>query len=196
MGKTSLVAILVLALSSAAYAGWREEASPFDQGRLAHVDQSRDKGLAEAERGASQSALAAIHGVLDPAPIAGSPEALTGTWRCRTMLLGGMTPDRIYSWFRCRISEEGGVLHFEKISGTQRMAGDLFPEGDGFVYLGASWVEGEKPRHYSGSGASVGAPATPDDWVGRLSLIGEGHARIELPYPVQESDFAVIELQR
>ena len=49
---------------------------------------------------------------------------------------------------------------------------------------------------YSGSGASYGAVQTPDDEIGLLSGIGPGHARIELPYPVQESAFDVIELRR
>ena len=54
-----------------------------------------------------------------------------------------------------------------------------------------------EPMHaYSGSGASVGAVQTPDDEIGLLSGIGAGHARIELPYPVQESAFDVIELRR
>ncbi len=88
----------------------------------------------------------------------------------------------------------GGLL-FEKTGGTQRMAGRLYAEDDGFVYLGASWVKGEPPHRYSGSGASVGAHATPDDQIGRLTATSYG-ARLELPYPLQESTFDVIELRR
>ena len=92
----------------------------------------------------------------------------TGAWRCRTIKLGGMTRAVVYSWFHCRIRAYAGGLIFEKINGSQRMAGQLYPEGDGYVYLGASWVKGEPPHRYSGNGASVGARATPDDQIGRL----------------------------
>jgi hypothetical protein len=57
-------------------------------------------------------------------------------------------------------------------------------------------VKGEPERHYSGNGASVGVPATPDDAVGVMTSIGPGHARVEFPYPVQESTFDVLELKR
>ena len=69
-------------------------------------------------------------------------------------------------------------------------------QSGGLVLLGANTVKGEPERHYSGNGASVGASATPDDAVGVMTSIGPGHARVEFPYPVQESTFDVIELKR
>jgi len=141
--------------------------------------------------------MAVIHAVLDPAsqPISGGEAR--GAWRCRTIKLGGMTPSVVYSWFACRISDRGGHLFFEKISGSQRVSGWLYPDqSGGLVLLGANTVNGEPQRHYSGSGASAGAGATPDDAVGVLTAIGAGHARVEFPYPVQESTFDVIELKR
>jgi hypothetical protein len=75
------------------------------------------------------------------------------------------------------------------------MGGTLYPEGSGYVYLGASWVKGEHPHRYSGNGASVGAHATPDDQIGRMTATTNG-ARLEMPYPLQESTFDVIELRR
>ncbi len=190
MGGRTLKAILVataLVSPAAAQADWHDHASTFDQNRLARLDEARGRALAES------GDVAAAHEALDaPAVSRGS---LTGTWRCRTIKLGGMTPSMVYSWFRCRITDEGGVLAFEKISGSQRMGGTLYPDGDGYVYLGASWVKGETPHRYSGNGASFGAHATPDDQAGRLTATASG-ARIEMPYPVQESVFDVIELRR
>jgi hypothetical protein len=127
------------------------------------------------------------------APASGG--SLTGSWRCRTIKLGGMTSSKTYSWFRCRISDEGGVLHFEKTSGSQRMGGTLYPDGNSYVYLGASWVKGEHPHGYSGNGASVGSQATPDDQIGRMTATANG-ARLEMPFPVQESTMDVVELRR
>ncbi|MDE2133061.1 MAG: DUF4893 domain-containing protein [Alphaproteobacteria bacterium] len=194
MGKLEAFALIsFLCLSTAATAGWQEHASAFDAQRLSRLDESRAKGLDEATRGASAADLAAIHSLLDAQPVSGS---LAGNWRCRTIKLGGLTPDVIYTWFRCRISERDGALFFEKLSGTQRMSGFLYPQDGDFVYLGASSVKGEKPHAYSGNGAEAGAAATPDDQIGVLSLLADGRARLELPYPLQESTFDVIELKR
>ncbi len=91
--------------------------------------------------------VAAAHEALDAAPTGGS---VTGIWRCphdqarRHDALCGL------SWFRCRISDRGSELTFEKISGSQHMRGTLYPEGGGYVYLGASTVKGERSHDYSG----------------------------------------------
>ncbi len=182
---------------TAAQAGWQDQASAYDVGRLGKLDESKAKGLAEAEAGAPQADVAAIHAVLDAHPTSISPSALVGGWRCRTIKLGGITPDVIYGWFACRISAHGDRLYFQKISGSQRTNGFLYPDpSGGYVYLGASSVTGEPAHTYSGNGASVGAEATPDDQIGLLLGTGENTARIEFPYPVQESTFDVIELRR
>jgi hypothetical protein len=190
----------LLFVSTAANAGWQEKASRFDAQRLSRLDESRAKGLAEASRGAPAADLAVIRSVLDAPAVDASSSPLGGLWRCRTIKLGGITPDVVYGWFRCRISLKGGAPYFEKLAGSQRTSGFLYPEGGGFVYLGASYVTAygppEKPPHYSGTGAAVGAPATPDDQIGLLSLLSDGRARLELPYPLQESTFDVIELKR
>jgi hypothetical protein len=62
--------------------------------------------------------------------------------------------------------------------------------------LGELTVKTEKQKPYSGGNEGAGAPATSGDAVGVVSSIGRGHARIEFPYPVIESDFDVIELKR
>jgi Domain of unknown function (DUF4893) len=183
--KTILIAAAIL-VPVTAQAGWRDEASSFDQSRLARLEESRSQGLAESGNDA------AAHEALDAAPAGGS---LVGTWRCRTIKLGGMTSSMVYTWFRCRVFEYNGALRFEKISGSQRMAGTLYPEGNGYVYLGASWVKGEQPHRYSGNEASAGAEATPDDQIGMFTRTSAG-ARLEMPYPVQESTFDVVELRR
>jgi len=181
--KTFLIAAAILAPVTA-QAGWRDEASSFDQSRLARLGEAREQGLAESN-GAAQAVLSA--------PATG--RSITGSYRCRTIKLGGMTPSMQYSWFHCRVFEYGGMLRFEKTSGSQRMGGTLYPEGSGYVYLGASWVKGEHPHRYSGNGASVGAHATPDDQIGMMTATANG-ARLEMPYPVQESVFDVVELRR
>jgi hypothetical protein len=198
-GTVEAVALSFLILSSASYAGWRDDAAPRDVDRLAHLSESRQKGLEEAASG-NTSDVAAIRSILSAGTVAAGGR-IAGNWRCRTMKLGGLTPEIVYSWFRCRISERDGRLFFEKLNGSQRTSGYLYREGDGYVYLGAQYVGSgygpmEKRPSYSGNSTAAGAGETPDDQIGMLSLTYDGRARLELPYPVQESTFDVIELKR
>lgn len=194
---TLILATGLALCATAAQAGWQDVASQFDQQRLARIDESRSKAMSEAQGGASASDVSTIHAVMDARGEPASVSSLPGNYRCRTIKLGGITPDVIYSWFRCRISMKSGGPYLEKLSGSQYTNGYLYPKGDGrFVYLGASSVIGE-PRHaYSGDGATVGAPVTPDDQIGLLTKIGPGHFRLEMPFPLQESVMDVLELRR
>jgi hypothetical protein len=107
-----------------------------------------------------------------------------------------MTHDKVYSWFGCRIGEKSGSLWFEK-SGTQRLNGALYRhDSGGYVLLGAYSTKAEPNHRYSGNEPSAGAQATPDDAIGLLEATGPYSARIELPYPIQESVFDVIEMRR
>ncbi len=195
--RAALLGLIILALSAtAASAGWQDVASPFDQQRLARLGEAKEKALAEAHAGTGSGDASAIDAALGPASHAVSGNELLGAWRCRTIKLGGITPYVVYSWFNCRVSERGGGLFFEKTSGSQHTAGFLYPADGGLVYLGASSVTGEPPHAYSGNGASAGAAATPDDQIGILTMISAGHARLEMPFPLQESTLDVIELKR
>ena len=196
MRGSSILFVVLAALAAAppAHAGWQDEVSPYDAGRLAKLDEARAKGLAEASPGRD---IGLIHTVLDPQPRPVSARELRGDWRCRTIKLGGMAPDVVYSWFRCRIDERGDRLAFAKLSGTQRLTGYLFRHDPvGFVLLAGYSVKGEPPHRYSGNRPSAGAATTPDDAVGLLVATGPGAARIEFPYPAQESTFDVVELRR
>jgi hypothetical protein len=194
MGKISLLIAGALLAATAAQADWQSHISPSDADRLAKLEEAKAKALSEAAAGPD---MGVIHAVLDRPGEAVSAQALKGSWRCRTIKIGGMTPDVVYSWFHCRIHENGEALTFEKISGSQRASGELFPNNSGsWVFLGAFAVKGEKPHAYSGNGASAGAITTPDDAVGILESTGSYSARIEFPYPAQESTFDVIELKR
>ena len=190
----SLIALTLCAGLSVAHAGWQDQASAGDVKRLAALEESKARGLSEAQSGPD---AALIRAVLDAAPVSASENVLAGNWRCRTIRLGGMTPDVVYSWFKCRVSERDGGLFFEKVNGTQRLSGMLYPhESGGYVLLGALSAKGEPVHRYSGNGASAGAQATPDDVIGLLSSTGPSSARLELPYPMQESVFDVIEMKR
>jgi hypothetical protein len=191
-----LAAALTLAASGSAFAGWREEISGYDNGRLNNLQAARQRAIAEAERGHGTGDFRAIKETFEPIGHDVPERALYGTWRCRQMKLGGMTDYAVFSWFPCRISRVNGGIWFEK-QGTQRMAGYLYPQNGLWVYLGAQSARGEPWHRYSGNGPSIGAVANPDDQVGVLVGIGNNRLRIDLPSPAtQESDFDSIELVR
>ncbi len=194
--KLALAAAALALSATAASAGWQDVASQYDQQRLARLGEAKEKALSEAHAGAGTGDASAIASALGPASHAPSGNEILGSWRCRTIKLGGITPYVVYAWFNCRISEHGGGLFFEKTSGSQHTNGFLYPGEGGLIYLGASSVTGEPPHAYSGNGASAGASATPDDQIGILTMISAGHARLEMPFPVQESTLDVIELKR
>src|SRR6185436_15592797 len=154
--KTVLAAAVVLMTASAASAGWQDQASNFDKQRLASLDEARLKGINEAKGGSGTGDASAIDAALGTQGHMPSPGEIAGGWQCRMIKLGGVTPYIVYGWFNCRISNRGGALFFEKLSGSQRTAGYLYPGEGGLVYLGASSVVGEPPHAYSGNGAAGG----------------------------------------
>jgi len=198
MGKAPLLklAAALIICATPAFAAWQDRASFYDVERLSHLTDARAKGMQQTQ-GASEKDLAAVRAVLNRNSHTVLFASLKGAWRCRTIKLGGMAPVVIYDWFACRIGEEHGHPYFEKQSGTQHFGGSLYPhESGGFVFLGGMNWSKDKQALYSSGRASLGAKTTPSDAVGLLSSIGPNVARIEFPYPAQESTFDVIELRR
>ena len=155
--KSAVAASAVLVSVVAAQAGWQDSATAFDVKRLSQLDESRAKGLSELSSGEVSGDAAAMREIASASTQSISASALTGSWRCRTMKLGGLVSVS-YGWFHCRISSHGDRLYFEKTSGSQRISGYLYPgDNGGFVLLGAWSVQGEPRRIYSGSNPGYGA---------------------------------------
>lgn len=194
--KSILAASALLALTATAYADWRDQVSPSDVERLAHLNDAREDALAQARQRGGKGDFRAIEKILSPEAHAVPEQTLYGNWRCRQVKLGGMSGYYVFDWFNCRISKAGGGIWFEK-NGTQRMAGYLYPQDGMWVYLGAQSAKGEPLHRYSGRAASAGGDINPDDQIGVLVGIGDNHLRLDLPLPgTQESDFDTIELVR
>jgi hypothetical protein len=196
IAKAIAAALLIAATAAPAVAAWQDQVNDFDRDRLGKLEQSRTYGLMRAE-GASPVQLGAIHEVLDPAGGPISARELEGEWQCRQMKLGGLAPAMVYSWFNCRVRQTRYGLYFEKYTGTERMSGYLEPfDGGRLVLMGAISAGDQRPKPYSGGNAGFGNVSTSSDVVGVVSAIGPGHARIEFPFPVIESDFDVMEMRR
>jgi hypothetical protein len=194
--KSTFVALALLALTGTAFADWREQISPHDAERLAHLNDAREYALSQVRQRGGTGDPDVIRRTLEPESRAVPEQALYGNWRCRQIKLGGMSGYYVFSWFNCRISKANGGIWFEK-SGTQRMAGFLYPQEGMWVYLGAQSAKGEPLHRYSGRAASAGGDTNPDDQVGVLVGIGNNHLRLDLPSPgTHESDFDTIELTR
>jgi len=194
--RVILAGIALLTLSASARADWRDQISPDDVDRLAHLNDAREDALDQARSRGGHGDARALRAVFDPAPHAVPERVLSGTWRCRQIKLGGTTGYYVFDWFRCRITHVNGGLWFEK-AGTQRMAGFLHSQEGMWVYLGAQSAKGEPIHRYSGRAQSAGEGVNPDDQVGVLVGIGNNHLRLDLPSPgTEESDFDAIELVR
>jgi hypothetical protein len=194
----ALGAAATIAISAfPAFAGWRDEASDFDINRMQLMEQWRERAVWEAQHYADGTGdFGALRRALEPQGHTVPARALVGNWRCRNMKMGGVNAYIVYQWFNCRITPANGGLVFQKLNGTLRTQGFLYPENGAWIYLGAQSAKGEPWHRYSGRTASAGAPATPDDQIGLLSGIGDNRLRLEIPGPVEESSYDIIELAR
>jgi len=198
--KVKAAAALICAailIPSLALADWRDYASDYDIRRLSLLEQWRDKAIWEAQNYSDGTGdFHALKNVLEPQGRTVPREALIGNWRCRNMKMGGVNAYIVYQWFDCSIRPAGGGLLLTKHTGTLRTQGFLYPENGAWVYLGSQSAKGEPLGRYSGRAPSVGAPATPDDQIGLLTGIGHNRLRLEIPGPVEESTYDIIEFAR
>ncbi len=193
----SIVSLALLVTAAAAQVTWEDVASPYDVHRLERLDEARAKGMDSAHMDAIERDREAVQDAFRGGVHPISRGALVGNWHCRTAKTGGILPPIGYGWFHCRVTERGGRLFFQKLNGTQRLAGYLYAHRSGGYVLFGGWsVKGEPMHMYSGNGASAGAQSSPDDAVALVSAAGSGRVRLEFPFPGQESVYDVMELRR
>ncbi len=95
-----------------------------------------------------------------------------------------------YPPFRCRVRTEGGTTIFEKLTGSQRTAGVILPDGPArFVLLGTEAL-----------GSEAGFPAygadAARDRVASVERIGADRWRLVFPRPSNGAVLEVMELVR
>ena len=127
--------------------------------------------------------------ILGGEPVAISGHDLTGNWQCRVTKLDGPVELVIYSWFRCRISDDGSGWRLEKLTGSQRVTGRFFDDGEKrMIFLGAGHYSYEEPLSYPQN--------SERDEVAYAFLLDDGRLRLEFPAPHLESRFDILELKR
>jgi hypothetical protein len=171
---------------------WRVVATENDRDRLRHWRDAWIDALAQANR-SNAAAITTGGALFEPDTALAGAEPPPGDYACRTIKLGhaplGNTLDYVeYPAFRCRIAEEGGRLHFTKLTGSQRPVGTIFPDnGRRMVFLG-TLVLGDEARalRYSRD--------EQRDLIGIVERVGDRRWRLVFPRPHFESLLDVIEL--
>ena len=175
---------------------WRVAATQTDRDRLRHWRDAWTEALAQANR-SNAAAITAGGALFEPDPALPGAQPPPGDYACRTFKLGRMpqggsaagTLDYVeYPAFRCRISPGDGRLRFTKLTGSQRPAGNIFPDnGRRMIFLGTLMLGDEtRPMRYGGD-----IDRSLAGWVER---IGERQWRIVFPAPHFESLTDVMEL--
>ena len=165
-----------------------------DRSRLQRYEPIKKAALAEAEAGGATEDLAVLRKALEGRPLSMSGNyKITGNWRCQMIKVGSKSTDMlalvVYPAFKCRVKDTGAGWFMEKISGSQRISGYLYTDGDKrLIYLGAGSVNDDPPRKYNQQ-MEFNEPA----YVSRLA---NNKLVFEFPEPTLESKLNVLVLQR
>lgn len=163
-----------------------------DRNRLREWRVSWIEALARARSSGSGSEIAAQGALLLPDVRLSDPLPPPGDYRCRVFKLGAKGSGGLnyvaYPYFACRLERDGALLRFEKMTGSQRPVGRIFPDPTGRpVFLGTLMLGDEtRPIAY---GRDQGR-----DLAGFVDRVGDRQWRLVLPLPAFESMVDVIEL--
>lgn len=187
------------ALAGDAPSSWRSQATPHDLDRLERYEDAVTKGMMESRvAGEENGSYNELVSVMEEETVGADPESLKGQWNCRTIKAGGpFAGFVVYGWFRCEVRESDGRLFFEKLTGSQRQSGYLYPRDEKSWVLLATPNEGHSGpvRDYSGPKGGVTDPQLVDE-PAIVSLLKDGRARVVFPWPELESTFNVLEMMR
>lgn len=160
-----------------------------DQLRLMNHTAARKEAIAAAKAGGSPADLKVFDRLVNSLHISMEGFDLSGEWQCRTIKAGGLADLVVYSWFKCRVTDDGSGWRLQKLTGSQRTTGRFFTAADNrLVYLGSGTVNNDKPLPY-GSGVE-------SDEAGYAFRIGRNSWLIEFPYPHYESSLDILEMRR
>jgi hypothetical protein len=171
---------------------WRDVATPNDRERLRDWRKIFVDALAAARKSGHSAEIAKEGSLLDPDAALGGRPVPNGMYRCRVIKIGAKTQGMLdyvsYPTFTCRIRAERELQWFEKLTGSQRYVGLLFPnDAMRRVFLG-TLVLGDEAR-------AMQYAEDPDrDIAGFVERIGDNRWRLIMPRPQFESQIDVMEL--
>jgi hypothetical protein len=171
---------------------WRSIATQDDRERLRNWRTAWMEGVRKAQASGHGAALAREGALLNPDAGIDWQDPPPGDYRCRVLKVGaksrGMLDYVAYPPFTCRIRQEGHLMSFAKMTGSQRPLGHFLPYvGQRMVFLGTLQL-GDEPR------ALQYGRDRERDMAGVVERIGERRWRLVLPYPHFESTIDIVEL--
>jgi hypothetical protein len=202
--KSACLPLLLLALSACAskdkaeartasvVPDWRSIATQHDRERLRHWRSAWVEAVRKAQGSGHAAALAREGALLQPDIAIDWRNPPPGNYRCRVVKLGaksaGMLDYVSYPPFACRIRQEGDLMSFTKLTGSQRPIGHFLPYvGQRMVFLGTLQLGDEHRALQYGRDRER-------DMAGVVERIGERRWRLVLPYPAFESTIDIVEL--
>jgi hypothetical protein len=171
---------------------WRRVATEDDRARLRDWRSTFVSALAAARRGGHGAEIAEQGALLIPDAALGAGAIPNGTYRCRVIKLGAKSPGMLdyvsYPPFVCRVAADRDLQRLDKLSGSQRYVGLIFPsDAVRSVFLGAL-VLGDEDR------ALQYSQDQSRDIAGFVERIGPNRWRLLMPRPHYESQLDVMEL--
>lgn len=174
---------------------WQQQINESDRKRLALLWSAWTRSLNEAADAGHKADIAAMGDLVVADAARPGPPPTPGTYRCRTIKMGTrvdggrMAPVAMDegAFAPCTITARGSLLWFEQASAAQRIGGTLYPDGDRLIFLGSKALQGEMGIMAYGSDASR-------DQVGVLRPYGDARWRLELPWPMWQSNLEIIEI--
>ena len=171
---------------------WRRIATEDDRARLRDWRSTFVTALAAARRAGHSAEIAREGALLEPDAALGGGPIPNGDYRCRVIKLGaqgeGLLDYVAYPAFTCRVSVERDLQRLDKLSGSQRYAGLIFPnDAMRQLFLG-SLVLGDESR------ALQYGEDQSRNIAGFVERIGPKRWRLLMPRPHFESQMDVMEL--
>lgn len=193
--RAVLLPLLLAAAAGSTGAG--AEVPPTWQRMVSDVDSARLRGwrddwvAALAEPGAT-SLAAADPRLFDPDTALDHPVPPLGTYRCRSVRLGGGTDPRrstrVETPQACRIEEDKGLARLVVEDGAQRAVGMIYPDSDArAVFLGTLSIGDERRALRYGRDRLR-------DMAGLVERVDERRWRVALPSPSFGGQLDLIEL--
>jgi hypothetical protein len=171
---------------------WQQLATENDRNRLRDWRTSFVAALAAARKSGHSAEIDREGALLAPDAALGGGPIPNGMYRCRVIKLGaqpdGMLDYVSYPGFTCRIRPSHGLQRLDKLSGSQRYVGIVFPNDQlRQVFLG-TLVLGDETR------ALQYGQDEDRDIAGYVERIGSDRWRLVMPRPHFESQLDVMEL--